>query len=820
MHIAKIKNISWLMIFVLFITWSSIPQDLAFAATTNKLSKEELEQAAQKLERLFDALEEAAKEIPRDTFDPKAIVEKVGKNPEKLFEWVRDNTYLVPYRGSLRGPIGVLMDRMGNSLDRSLLLHELLTIAGHKARLARGRLSAAQAKRVLNESRPVPPGGALAAGEESSESMGELINKYAGKYGLDPDELQSTARIMTMQQQHMAEEVAQRVEDQTKAILELVGEPEIDIRAAERAKAIETLRDHWWVQWKGSSGWIELDSTLPEAKAGEILVEVEATQQANDIDEALQHRVTIRVVIERWEDGKLEEEPVLEHALRPSKLFGKRIALRHVPLNWPEDFDLFAEGKPLERLKKLVLEEKEWLPVLTVGSEQIAQSSFTHLGEVKDEPGERLASPAEEFSSGAGGVIGGMTGALSGGEREDKEKKEPRLTAEWIEYGIHVPGEQLRTIRRQVFDLVGPASRAMIQSAKSTLSEVPHFKHGQTLLKEIEVLLQASGFSSEYILHLLVNSFLSDQELLLTLLRDGDLQRRKGLAEHIRMVMPPPGPEYGLAFLRWRSSRLRSGIFLDRPNVLSHWKSLKWSSDNELKASYWMDIVDNRVAVQSHLEESLFKLRLNQGVLDTNIEALLMKDLSKTPENTAELFTIGRVRDVKWVTLQGPDALDGQDLQIPIDIQARINQDLAEGYVVLAPRRMLSIENRQMYAWWRLDPTSGSILGIGASGMGAAFSEKVILDIGLATFIISYFYCSYARCWQDGYEDWFPVEEVFWCLVECMFLGGLVSMTVMFILLAWPPVDLKGRLGLIAFLIGLIRGLDALDGDKDIPWPV
>jgi hypothetical protein len=29
---------------------------------------------------------------PRDTFDPQVIVDNVGKDPAKLFEWVRDST--------------------------------------------------------------------------------------------------------------------------------------------------------------------------------------------------------------------------------------------------------------------------------------------------------------------------------------------------------------------------------------------------------------------------------------------------------------------------------------------------------------------------------------------------------------------------------------------------------------------------------------------------------------------------------------------------------------------------------------------------------
>ena len=84
-------------------------------------------QAYRERNEILSSFDRAAeKEIPRDTFDPQAIIDKVGKDPNKLFEWVRDNTYWVPYRGMLRGHVGVLMDRVGSSLDRSLLLAELL----------------------------------------------------------------------------------------------------------------------------------------------------------------------------------------------------------------------------------------------------------------------------------------------------------------------------------------------------------------------------------------------------------------------------------------------------------------------------------------------------------------------------------------------------------------------------------------------------------------------------------------------------------------------------------------------------------------------
>src|SRR5688572_12873355 len=82
---------------------------------------EERAAAAQQLRNSLRAIEEADRDLPRDSFEVAAVVKSVGSDPAKLFEWVRDQTVWVPYRGSLRGDVGVLMDRLGNSLDRSVL---------------------------------------------------------------------------------------------------------------------------------------------------------------------------------------------------------------------------------------------------------------------------------------------------------------------------------------------------------------------------------------------------------------------------------------------------------------------------------------------------------------------------------------------------------------------------------------------------------------------------------------------------------------------------------------------------------------------------
>ena len=81
-------------------------------ATTRALSTHEREQFDQQ----FRAIEAFAATVPKDTFDPEAVLAKTGRDPSAIFYWVRDSTLWVPYRGVLRGPVGVLMDRKGNDL--------------------------------------------------------------------------------------------------------------------------------------------------------------------------------------------------------------------------------------------------------------------------------------------------------------------------------------------------------------------------------------------------------------------------------------------------------------------------------------------------------------------------------------------------------------------------------------------------------------------------------------------------------------------------------------------------------------------------------
>src|SRR5687767_10275946 len=98
-----------LTLVVVLLTTGLAPREVR-GETTDKPIDPELAKVGRELEQGYAKLEEALRQAPRESFDPQAVIEQVGRDPAKLAAWVRENTDLLPYRGALRGPRGVMMD--------------------------------------------------------------------------------------------------------------------------------------------------------------------------------------------------------------------------------------------------------------------------------------------------------------------------------------------------------------------------------------------------------------------------------------------------------------------------------------------------------------------------------------------------------------------------------------------------------------------------------------------------------------------------------------------------------------------------------------
>ena len=698
------------------------PGETQTARSSKPFTQKDWDRLALDLDQYFLALEETAQEVPRDTFEPQAIVDRIGQDPTALFQWVRNNTRLLPYQGVLRGPVGVLMDRWGSSLDRALLLHELLRLAGVEVRLAKGRLSEKAARDLAEKSQDRRDDRKPEVNQFSAQEADEFINEYSARYRTDPVFLKATVDRVAREREQFSHDLAGRVTEQTEFVSAAVQKFARKARIENPGARIEALQDHWWVQAQDGEKWTDLDPATVDMAPGSILCPAENMLQPDEIDKSLVHSVNLRIVVEQWKNGTLEEKTALEHKLYPADLLGQSVVMRHIPMNWPKDLGLTGEKDPVGRLKALVLEEQEWQPVLAVGSDLVAQSSFTAAGDINKNPGKKRRQP------GVQGITGGILGALGGKEGEEKPG-ESFLTAEWVEYTIHVPDVPDRTIRRQTFDLIGPASRKKAGPFVPPISDSVRLERGLALLGEIEVFVQNHRLSPEYASYLLATRLLPNRQALKEILKPVDTAKNLGETfSKLQNLTPMPGAAFILACARLSWTDLGNDAAISQPNIICSVDRPLLDQNGKIRARAGFDIVSNEISLGPNSGSNALRAKIYQGVLDTNVEALLLKGIGVSLDNAAEAFIESKRQQIGWVTLDDSSRAGLEKLNTSEDIRARIEQDLRAGYIVLAPEKDVQVGERQVFCWWQFNPDSGSLLGLGPEG-GQTFTEYILTAI-------------------------------------------------------------------------------------------
>ena len=665
-----------------------------------------------RLAEMFGAFKALTARLPRATFDVAAVVERVGREPSALFEWVRDRTYWVPYEGSLRGPTGVLMDRLGNSLDRSLLLAALLKGAGRNARLAHATLPEETARIVKERSTPVPE-NPTSLEDIDGLAQEQSLREVAVKFQTDASRLQTAFKKSRDAAAKFGETVTMQAERQAAVLLKSVS-GRAAIRDDDPARS---AADHWWVQIGGGDSWTDLDPSLPDSRVGVRLAAPTETVQPERLPAAVQHSVEISVVVERVAAGKAEQRVALSHTLRPSEVFGQSVALTHVPLSAQAPTGAVRLGDLVGYLRETAAKERRWLPVLHVGD-------AAKLGKVVLTDGrmvELSASASGQIAADRSKSMGGMAGLLGGGEDNSSPETPGEWSAEWLEYRIHVPGQPSRTLRRQIFDTLEDSARRA-QPPLPPTSDDRRLQRSLALLGTTDILLLPCALSPEFVASLKANLFLAN----------GDLGRRFGrgggasqdeLLEFAERLQGFPAPLYDLALARHALSPVRRSVYVAAPNILSLHRGISSLTPDTLKAFTAVDIVANDVAVHARAGVTPFEARLRQGTHDTNAEAFVLSDrcCGVGAKGPAPAFMAAITSGTPWVTLSTP--ADLPRLQLPPDANSRIRDDLSAGYLVVAPANGLGGD----VAWWRIDPRTGATLGIGRTGWGEGLAEWVIM---------------------------------------------------------------------------------------------
>jgi hypothetical protein len=714
---------------------SSVPPDpaqVAIAAASAEVAKlvtpaaaADPQARAGRATKLIDAVVELTRDVPRDAWNPRAVFEAVGGDRTALFLWVRDRTALVPYRGALRGPVGVVMDRLGNSLDRALLLADLLKRAGRDVRLASGTLDEAAVARLAASasarSRPALPDTRL--------DDAALLARLVKDLGIDAAAFRAGNAKLDAQAGALADRTRKRIAEQAAALAKLV-----PATAPPAARDTSAFADHWWVQVEDSGVWIDLDPSLPDAEPGQALAAAGETLAPDAIGQDRRHTLTIRVIGEVWRDQVREETLLVDHTFAPADHWGQRISVTNVAFDLPDPDALLASPAPLDALKAALATQTEWLPVLRIGDAVVARMSVTDAGELYDatDPNgntNRLARVVQRATKAGVGGATDLLGTLPDGEGEPVSARPPAaehsgFTAEWIEYELRAPGAPPAIVRRTVFDglalaagaaagaTAGAIDRSIAKPVK--LSDAARLDRQLALGGETELLPMFARIPAAFVIDRAVVALTAARPTIAGVASLGG--KMAALSAQLSKLAPLPGVLYDLALARFDWGGLAEQVYLDRLDVLVHRQRLVGS---DLRLRHEIDIVANAVAVWPTAADPRIP-RIVQGVADTAAEAAVLGCAAKAgcPRgvNTSDQFAAS---SAGWIVTR-PDAPPAFD-HLPGAVRALAAADHAAGYAVIAPPGATAA------TWWRVHPETGETLGLGARG-GITATEYVALQ--------------------------------------------------------------------------------------------
>ena len=296
-----------------------------------------------------------------------------------------------------------------------------------------------------------------------------------------------------------------------------------------------------------------------------------------------------------------------------------------------------------------------------------------------------------------------------------------QLTAEWLEYEIRTPGQPTQVLRRQIFDLLGPAARAAGSNIPDPkINDVQRLARSFSLLGRVEILPLACQLSPDYVNYLATVNATGLRDPLTKLASAADNAAIQAASTAMGNLPPVPGRLYGVALTRGVLSPQAGDVILSRLNVLSEHRFLRDGGDKGLMMCDGIDIVANSVAARPGLPpDQARQVQLAQGILDTNAETLLMDQNGRVP--TVSDHFAGQPDAQLWLVVHDKTSPEFQKLDLSPDTRIRMEDELAQGFAIVLPQQASA--SAEQACWYRVDPVTGEALGINGLGWGATMTE-------------------------------------------------------------------------------------------------
>src|SRR2546429_7715744 len=232
--------------------------------------------------------------------DPANFAAALGNDPDRIFNYLRDEIAYEVYTGSLRGPRGTLLAMSGNSVDRASLLASMLQHAGQRVRFAQGTLPEPQARELVSSM----------WAERSDPALADVDVKPSQSLSRDLDVLfNGVKRDYTLIRDHLKE-----------VNLKITPEP-----APSLDSLVKETQNHYWIQWFKNGTWLDLDPSFADSSPGEEYATAERTFDV--LSDDLFHQVEIRIRIEEYTGDQVssrdDQEVSSGHAATATRSTGR-----------------------------------------------------------------------------------------------------------------------------------------------------------------------------------------------------------------------------------------------------------------------------------------------------------------------------------------------------------------------------------------------------------------------------------------------------------------------------------------------------------------
>jgi hypothetical protein len=722
-------------------------------------------QASASLDRLYAGLDVIDSKMDHSLFEIDALAAKLGSDPTAIFHFVRDEIRYEPYTGVLRGALGTLLCRAGNSLDRSLLLAALLQKAGYKTQIAAGHLTTRPAQILVNRLfEPVKP---VASG---MPSFAELAPGLSAAMGVDQSTLVQGAERLRENGDMRKKELLNHVDSQTSLLSDLFGKAGVSAGViTPNDQLLAEVSDHYWVQYQNPAGqWVDLDSSFPDAEPGKTVVSPTNTFAPDSVPEVLYHHLqitlTLRVAkVVGGNDGETADTILLDRELRVADQQGKDIIVASFPVPLPSSIN------PSLGLADTLAATKGFQTFVRVGSDVTAGEYFDLEGQVSDTPG----GPVGEVVANAGGIgksVGGLTGGINGvfGGGEASPGNATRIVGLWVDYKLISPrpGGETPVSLNYHRDII-PATQVTAWSVRSADSpqrvatKLDKAQLSQRLLWRAELLPVVGAIAVDYAGYLAITSLSKNRTWTDTLAKTVfGLSQISSLGSPsdrapIESLLLVEGAA-GLAgdFNRSKFPALQS--YFAKPGLVAYETVVGDTSDRAYFRrgfdiiAYSPRIVGHDANPSSQIRQDASTLSLRDGVMATELEWGLMASLQgssvdniKGPASfgAARILAVARASGVPLILIK-PGATGFNtlaDTGLPDAVKAELSATLAAGEDVVVPVRPVVLDGRGEVAWWRLEPRSGEVIGVMPGGRGQDYTEYFqVVWVGF-----SYFLCGY-----------------------------------------------------------------------------